>query len=458
MKRLLLILSAFFVLTCPAYAGEATVEKLKGKCMTCHKRESPGLYNQWAESTHSKRNITCYSCHEAKEGEPDAFMHEGLYIATLVTPKDCGKCHEKQQDEVAKSHHAKAGSILESLDNYLAGVMVGQPAVMTGCEGCHGSRVKIDPTSPNRLAKGSWPNSGIGRINPDGSAGSCNACHSRHAFSKEQSRRPENCGKCHLGPDHPQKEIYEESKHGIAYRAAKDNGKMNMNKDKWVVGVDYYSAPTCATCHMSATQKQKSTHDVGARISWNLRPPVSLPKEHGKEKRDKMMDVCQACHGKRFVEGFYYQFDGLVNLYDRKFGLPAKEIMSILKENNAFKDRPKFTSKVEWIYWELWHHEGRRARHGAAMMGPDYSWWHGMYEVGKHFYMKFIPAVHKLRNKEANEYIDALLKTDWHEWFRQSSGGEKTGSAKSGELKDMYQNLSTPPWERVLKPTLEQGD
>ncbi len=63
---------------------------------------------------------------------------------------------------------------------------------------------KLDPAT--------WPNSGIGRINPDGSEGSCSACHSRHKFSVEQARNPENCGKCHMGTDYPQLEIYQESK------------------------------------------------------------------------------------------------------------------------------------------------------------------------------------------------------------------------------------------------------
>jgi hypothetical protein len=27
------------------------------------------------------------------------------------------------------------------------------------------------------------------------------------------------------------------------------------------------------------------------------------------------------------------------------------------------------------------------------MMGPDYTHWHGMYEVSKHFYQKFLPEV-----------------------------------------------------------------
>jgi hypothetical protein len=34
----------------------------------------------------------------------------------------------------------------------------------------------------------------------------------------------------------------------------------------------------------------------------------------------------------------------------------------------------------------IWHHEGRRARHGTSMMGPDYTYWHGTYEVAKLLY------------------------------------------------------------------------
>ena len=102
----------------------------------------------------------------------------------------------------------------------------------------------------------SWPNTGIGRLNLDGSRGSCAACHSRHDFSPRRARQPENCGKCHLGPDHPQKEIYEESKHGVAYRDLRD--QLNLDAKDWVLGVDYSQAPT------------------GERISWTNRPPVSL--------------------------------------------------------------------------------------------------------------------------------------------------------------------------------------
>ena len=85
-----------------------------------------------------------------------------------------------------------------------------------------------------------------------------------------------------MGPDHPQIEIYTESKHGIAFRANLD--KMNLNNAKWIVGEDYSAAPTCASCHMSATPKQKVTHDVGMRISWNNRPEISIRPEISDQK------------------------------------------------------------------------------------------------------------------------------------------------------------------------------
>jgi hypothetical protein len=96
----------------------------------------------------------------------------------------------------------------------------GAAAVATGCRQCHGSNIRV--LKDGRLDPETWPNTGIGRINPDGSKGSCSACHTRHRFSKEQARRPDACGKCHLGPDHPQIEVYQESKHGVLYQAFRD--------------------------------------------------------------------------------------------------------------------------------------------------------------------------------------------------------------------------------------------
>ncbi len=309
---------------------------------------------------------------------------------------------------------------------------------IAGCESCHGSKVKIDPNSPNKLDALSWPNSGIGRINPDGSKGACTACHTRHAFSVKQARQPEACSKCHLGPDHPQKEIFEASKHGNAYYTHKD--EMNLDSDRWVVGVDYFEAPTCATCHMSATPKQAITHDVGQRISWTLRPPISVTKDDWETKRANMKDVCVNCHGASFVDGHYAQFDGVVNLYNEKFAKPGLALYKKAKELKLGEGVANFSNEYEWIWWEIWHHEGRRARHGAAMMGPDYTWWHGIYEVSQHFYFKYIPELRKFHNAELDKMIDEVLADPYHNWLNRPTADIKA-DIKSGKMEEMYNGM-----------------
>ncbi len=437
MKKVILI--SFLMLFGLAAILMASKTGEGGKCMICHKEKSPGLYKQWFASRHALHKVTCIDCHGAEKGDADAFMHEGALVATLVTPKDCGICHETEMQEVDNSYHATAGLILESNDAYLAHVAAGSPVAILGCESCHGSRVEIDRDSPNKLAKVSWPNSGIGRLNPDGSKGSCSACHTRHGFSKAQARQPEACSKCHLGPDHPQKEIYEESKHGNAYYTNIE--KMNLDSDQWVVGRDYYVAPTCATCHMSAARAMKPSHDVGNRISWTLRPPVSKKKDNWQEKRGNMKQVCVACHGKAFADGHYYQFDAVVRLYNQKFAIPAGEIMQIVNDKKLLEYPAGFANKIEWTYWELWHHEGRRVRHGASMMGPDYTWWHGMYDVAQHFYFKLLPEARKFHDADLDSYLDSLIKNDpMHAWLGQDTGMLKE-NIRSGKMQAIYKSM-----------------
>ncbi len=440
MKRAILLAGLVLILVAPAIAVDS--DSPAGKCMTCHKEKSPGLYQQWFTSKHGSAGVTCIECHGASKGEPDAFTHEGALIATLVTPKDCGGCHEKESEQVQASYHAHAGEILDSNDAYLAHAAGGHPVAIAGCESCHGSKVIIDPDSPNKLSRLSWPNSGIGRLNPDGSKGSCTACHTRHAFDVAQARKPEACSKCHLGPDHPQKEVYEESKHGNAYYTNID--KMNLDSDRWVVGIDYYEAPTCATCHMSATSTQPVTHEVGERISWTLRPPVSKTKDNWEVKRANMQDVCRACHSQTFIDGHYAQFDGVVNMYNEKFAKPAGALHKIAKEKKLGDGTANFSNKYEWIYWEIWHHEGRRARHGAAMMGPDYTWWHGMYEVAQHFYFKYIPELRKFHDPDLDKAIDEIMADPFHNWLSRPTADIKA-DINSGKMAEMFADYYDGP-------------
>jgi hypothetical protein len=376
--------------------------------------------------------------------------------------------------EAEGSHHAKAGRILGSLDNLLAEVVEGNKGMITegfpggnsaaavsGCWACHGSQVKV--LEDGALDPATWPNTGIGRINPDGSEGACSACHARHTFSVEQAREPNTCGKCHMGPDHPQKEIYEESKHGIQYVSHK--GKLNMDSPKWIPGVDFFTGPTCSTCHMGATRKQGVTHDVGMRISWNNRPPVSIRPEKSdakmglagasvnwEERRDNMRDVCGACHEEPWIDNFYIQYDELIRLYNEKFAKPGLKLMAAAK---PLLKQVKFANKIDFTWLELWHHEGRRARHGAAMMGPDYTHWHGTYEVAKHFYAKLIPELEDLVEKyhdsgdtdkreaarNLKDTIDQVLNTPDHRWYLGKMDPEEAAARKeaAAEFKAQYE-------------------
>jgi hypothetical protein len=433
-KSLIPVALVIFICAGAAHAAVKVDPKLYGSpegqvCIKCHELKTPGLFRMWRAGKMGQKGVNCYDCHRAekktgvKPGDPDGYNHRGFWIVTLVSPKDCSRCHQEQFKQQQPSHHAKGADILNSLDNYLGTVVGGQACVSTGCRQCHGSNIKV--LKDGRLDPATWPNTGIGRINPDGSKGSCSACHTRHRFSKEQARRPDACGKCHLGPDHPQIEVYEESKHGILYKAFRD--RLNMEKGEWVVGVDYEDTATCVTCHMGATPNQGVTHDVGDRISWTLRPAISKKLTNWKERRNKMKDVCRQCHGDFMIDGFYSQFDSLVELYNTKFAIPATKIRErLMKEGKITK--ANFDDEIDWIYWELWHHEGRRGRHGASMMGPDYAWWHGMYEVAKHFYQKYIPAVeHVMGGKEAAApLLDELVFSDErHRWYKQGMSKEE---------------------------------
>ncbi|NGX42325.1 MAG: Hydroxylamine oxidoreductase [Chlamydiae bacterium] len=540
-KKIIIVISLIFLLSLVGIQWlevsrkrvEAGLEKAhivvpesSESCVSCHQELTPAIIDHWKGSKHAMVGVGCYECHEAEEGDADGFDHYGAFIATVVTPRDCARCHPVEAEEFQRSHHAAAGNILASLDNFLAETVEGarepfnphsptpglnidkvngMASSFSGCQQCHGSKMALmsidggmitvddlkpgpngkptnheilkkiarDPTGKPKFHPSTWPNTGIGRLNLDGSRGSCSACHSRHDFSPRRARQPENCGKCHLGPDHPQKEIYEESKHGVAYRDLKD--EMNLDADKWVLGEDYSQAPTCATCHMSANTRnnRKITHDPGERISWTNRPPISIvedtdaegklvtatdPEEReeltvdsAQDKRNRMKAVCSHCHTGDYIDAFYVQYDDFVVLYNEKFAKPGQAIMNVLSENKLLS-KTDFDEKIKWTWFYLWHHEGRRARHGASMMAPDYAHWHGMFEVAERFYMELIPEAREIaakaeeagKTKEAeavNKVINDILSRPEHRWFEEGAAEQSSEIHKKMQEKYGEKNI-----------------
>jgi len=51
----------------------------------------------------------------------------------------------------------------------------------------------------------------------------------------------------------------------------------------------------------------------------------------------------------------------VVDLGNEKFLKPAKDIMGKLQQAGKTSPTP-FDAPIKWTYFELWHHQGRRAR------------------------------------------------------------------------------------------------
>ena len=111
----------------------------------------------------------------------------------------------------------------------------------------------------------------------------------------------------------------------------------------------------------------------------------------------------------------------------------------------------EFDEEIEFIYFFLWHHEGRRARHGVAMMGPDYTQWHGFYEVAHRFYIEFVPQLREViaegrhNGKGAaaarlETRLNEVMNSEMHKWFlgKMSPGEIAARQRASEEFKKRY--------------------
>ncbi len=375
------------------------------ECVDCHKNENPGIINDWKDSRHAHAGVTCIDCHEVNADSPMATQHESLvgtdvFISVLVPPSTCARCHPAETQQFDESGHFRAYHQIIPNDSLHALVNVhegrnhpefGGAANETGCMQCHGTEIKLDEN--NRPTADTWPNMGMGNIYPDGSTGNCSTCHTRHKFSIVEARKPNACASCHLGPDHPDIEIFENSKHGHIYLTDSEDWIWDSAPDTWEPGD--YRAPTCATCHMSGIGELNTTHNITERLYWNLWAKRSEVRSSddvlspllgdGEAGREKMKLVCSSCHSALHTDGFFTQGDKAVNLYNEVYYDTAEAWRVELEEKGLLKENP-WTDEFQKIYYYLWHHEGRRARQGAMMGGPDYAHWHGFFELQQDLY------------------------------------------------------------------------
>lgn len=453
------------------------------RCIACHEDNHPGMVEQFKRSAHYDAGVSCLECHGANESEPTAENHFESVISPLATPNDCEDCHAEEVDQFQNSLHDEAAFFSASaFSNTDTGTEVmptgwndniythnSRASAEQGCTECHGANLKVlNDKHPNQAEEDiviqGHPNQGMGRLNPDGSVGSCAACHPQHRFSIEQARTGSAaCEECHLGPDHPQTELYEETKHSSMFHASEDEFNLSVESDE--LSTDDVTAPTCAICHMSGLGDVESTHDVSSRLKWEAEPvfswPTSKKYETGRErfpidetvarfyedkydleegtiesvptgapnpfatlethrpdlyetyvvedeetypdinegeeptrwdaydgeshisaevKRQRMKKVCTECHTEQWVNSEFQKRDNVIDIYNAVY-TAAGEKYYVDLEGQAVKAEPYGQSWVDSVYYEMWHHEGRRWRMGALMNAQDWEHWEGSYLV-----------------------------------------------------------------------------
>jgi hypothetical protein len=359
--------------------SSAALVRATGKCAECHTEQHYAIVHEYELSVHAAKGINCLECHQPAPNQ-DRADHHGFVIAKNVTAANCRSCHETEYQQFLRSRHAAPSwaavhgekglspEQVEFSEKFHPGAckrpanalvaLEGASAVISGCAKCHG----------------------VGKPNTDGSIGNCTACHTRHTSSVEIARLPTTCGQCHMGPDHSQLEIYNESKHGVMFAAQKTHLNLSVAPNK-LTSRDMF-VPTCATCHMSGLNGQKVTHDPSERLSYLLAAEITTKRPGYALAQANMKETCMQCHTRPLVERIYDEAEKAVASTNEKVKA-AKETYDNLRAEKVITG-PLFSHPIDFVYFNLWHYYGRTAKHGAFMGGQDFAQWHGNYPILQH--------------------------------------------------------------------------
>lgn len=470
MKSLAAAVFLFFVFAGNPYAEEVALSPETRSCLNCHRALTPGIVKDWEESRHAKTTpedalkkpelektvsasgfkegllktaVGCFECHGLNtERHKDGFGHFGFKINVVVSIADCSECHPREAKEYSMSkkahaignlrknpvYHALVETIIGPKETDGASIASGEPSEHTrqeACFGCHGTDMKAEGLKNINTKLGTiqvpaltgWPNQGVGRINPDGSMGSCTACHPRHSFSIEVARKPHTCGQCHLEPDVPAYNVYKESKHGNIYSSKHD--EWDFGAVPWKLGEDF-TAPTCAACHVSLVVAPDGgpiaarSHDFGRRLwvrlfglpyshpqpkggdtsvirnkdglplptSFDGEPAGEFLIDKGEEARRKetMKAVCRGCHSLSWTESHFERFENTLRETDDMTLQATKLLLRAWEEGLEDKGNP-FDEKIERMWVKQWLFYANSTRYASAMTGAfdyaafKYGWW-----------------------------------------------------------------------------------
>ena len=453
----------FFVLS-PCLAQELPVSDATAECLECHATIHPGIVSGWKKSRHAQitpkqameikgpaRKVSsqsvpeplsgvvvgCAECHvQRPDAHAGAFEHNGYTVHNVVSPNDCATCHPTEADQYSRNlmSHAYGNLVDNAVYQKQQDAILGMSHKPAGkspfkhtigaseaesCLYCHGTKLKVSGTEVRDtelagelefpIIEG-WPNQGVGRINLDGSRGSCSACHTRHQFSIEMARKPFTCKECHVGPDVPAFKVYSASKHGNIFSA--HNSSWEFQSVPWTIGQDF-TAPTCAACHISLLVNtdgdvvSERSHQMNNRLPWRifgivfahphpLNPdttvirnkdglPLPTDFEGGyateflidqaemDKRRTAMQAICLNCHGTNWVKGHWARLENAIQETNDKT-LVATRIMSEIWRKGHAAGPPNtganpFDEAIEKKWVDAWLFYANTTRFASAMAG-----------------------------------------------------------------------------------------
>jgi hydroxylamine dehydrogenase len=474
--RIVRMLFLLTLLSCGALRS-APVSEDTESCLLCHNSVTPGIVADWERSLHAKTTpgealkkealerrvstaavpgalsgstVGCAECHTMNsDRHGDSFEHNGFQVHMVVTPSDCAACHPTERAQYEHNIMSWAyvnlnnNPVYRSLINSINGLQIFEKEALLykapddltdseSCFYCHGTEIKVEKIASRQTSLGKmefpvlagWPNQGVGRMNPDGSQGSCTACHTRHQFSIEMARKPYTCGECHKGPDVPAYKVYEVSKHGNIHSAV--GHEWDFKSVPWVVGKNF-TAPTCATCHVSLIVTDEGevvaerTHRMNDRSDWRIlgviyahphpkspntsiiRNKAGLPlpaeltgepaveylidEKEQAQRRGRMQKVCLACHGSEWVNGHFERLDNTIKVTN-EMTLTATKILTTAWDKGAARGLPQaadiFDEAIEKMWVEEWLFYANSTRFASAMAGADY----GVFANGRWYMSK----------------------------------------------------------------------
>jgi len=356
----------------------AELVRATGKCAECHARTQYSVVHEYEMSAHARKGVNCLDCHQPAPKQ-EKKEHHGFVISTKLTAGNCRGCHESIYQQFLHSRHAatawaavygEKGLAPEQVnfsETYQPGgtrrpphpfvQLEGGSAMASGCEQCHS----------------------VGKPNDDGTIGTCTACHTRHTSSVGIARLPSTCAQCHMGPDHSQIEIYEESKHGVMFQAQEH--LLNLDATPKNLTTRDMFIPTCATCHMSGINGLGVTHDPSERLSCYLANAITDKRPNYAAAQAKMKQVCSQCHTPALIDRVYTQAEQVVQVTNQRVRA-AQDIVNGLRKEGVLTGAP-FSQPIDFLYFDLWHYDGRTSKHGAFMGGADFVQWHGNYPMLK---------------------------------------------------------------------------